>query len=394
MPAASSERLTLRSLAAALGVAACGLAPGCASNGAGPYPRPDGVLDPYAQARALGKGVNFGNLLDAPVEGDPGWTDVPAIQESHFTLARSSGFDSVRLPVKFSGHALARSPYTIDEAFLDRVEQVVGWGLAHDLRMVVTMHHYEEIHGSPAAHRARFVALWRQIATRFRAAPDGVYYELLNEPNTALTPRAWSDLAEDALRAIREIDRRHTVVVGATDWSNPGGLAGLEVPAEETNAIVTFHYYTPTLFVFQGKSWMGPTWATTGITWPGPPASPVEPAPGVAQWARDWIEAYNRLPGDQNPGSEAFVRDEIAAAAAWGVSHARPLWMSEFTAQDGAQLASRARWISFVRRELERHGIPWSFWTLCSDRGTRLYPSCTGTWTTELADALGLSLPE
>lgn len=370
-------------------VVALGVVSGCSSSDddkGGPMPA--GVLDPYAQSQALGKGVNFGNLLDAsPNEGS--WTNGLVIEESHFALAAATGFDSVRLPVKFSGHALAGVPYVIDAAFMDRVSQVVGWGLSHGLRMVITMHHYEEIHLSPEAHRMRFVALWEQIATRFRDAPDGVYYELLNEPNTGLTPAVWSHLVDETLRAIRKIDRRHTVVVGATEWSNPSGLEGLVLPAEETNAIVTFHYYAPTLFCFQGKDWIGPDWATTGITWPGPPAAPVTPAPGVSDWVRSWIQAYNREPAGSNPASEDAVRGEIEAVAAWGRDHGRPLWMGEFTAQDGADLASRARWISFVRRTLEANAIAWAFWTLCSDPGTRLYPSCEGPWTPDLAAALG-----
>ncbi len=380
-------RLVLRTLL----VGSALLVAGCASDGAppgdGPYPPSDGLLDPHAQAAALGRGVNFGNLLDAPSEGD--WSGGLVIQESHFALATAAGFDSVRLPVKFSGHAGAGAPYTIDAAFMDRVAQVVGWGLAHDLRIVVTMHHYDEIHGDPARHRRRLAALWTQIATRFRDAPDGVYYELLNEPNGGLTDAVWNDVLDDALRAIRAVDPHHTVVVGCNDWGNPAGLDGLVLPAEETNAIVTFHYYAPHLFTFQGKEWMGPDWATTGVTWPGPPPEPITPAAGVGAWVRDWIQAYNEAPADSNPASLAVVERELRAAAAWGERMGRPLWMSEFTAQDGADLASRARWISAVRTELELLGIPWSFWTLCSDPGTRLYESCEGASTPELAAALG-----
>lgn len=373
-----------------------GVAGGCTSNGEppddGPYPPSDGLLDPYAQNAALGRGVNFGNLLDAPNEGD--WSGGLVIEESQFALAAAAGFDSVRLPVKFSGHAGAGAPYAIDAAFMDRVAQVVGWGLAHDLRIVITMHHYDEIHRDPQGHRRRLAALWRQIATRFRDAPDGVYYELLNEPNGALTDAVWNDVLEDALRAIRAVDPHHTVVVGCNDWGNPSGLDGLVVPAEETNAIVTFHYYAPSLFTFQGKEWMGPDWATTGITWPGPPQEPIAPAPGVGAWVRDWIQAYNEAPAGSNPAGESLVPLEIDGAAAWGDVLGRPLWMSEFTAQNGGDLASRARWISAVRRALEAQGVPWSFWTLCSDPGTRLYESCEGSWTPALAVALGLADPE
>lgn len=369
---------------------------GCAST---PVPRAtraapaaEGDLDPFAQARALGRGVNFGNLLDAaPEEG--AWTGGRLLQESDYDLARAAGFDSVRLPVRFSAHAAAAAPYTIDPDFLARVDQVVGWGLARGLRVVLVVHHYEEIHKDPGAHRARLTALWRQLAEHFAGAPDGLYYELLNEPSGRLTTSRWNEILAEVLAGIREVDRRHTVVVGCTDWSNPGGLEGLRVPEAERNAIVTFHYYTPHLFTFQGKSaFMGPSWGTTGITWPGPPSTPVVAAAGVEPWAEEWIRAYNTAPAERNPGGEPFVRQEIARAAAWGREHGRPLWMSEFTAQDGAPLESRARWLAYVRTQLEDRGIPWSMWTLDSDKGTRLYDPGTGLWTLELTEALGLDV--
>lgn len=66
--------------------------------------------------------------------------------------------------------------------------------------------------------------------------------------------------------------------------------------------------------------------------------------------------------------------------------------MSEFTAQDGADLASRARWMAAVRTQLEASGIPWSAWTLLSDPGSRLYDTFAGLWTMELTAALGLDV--
>jgi endoglucanase len=395
MTSARALRLLALVLAAS-GLAACAAgtaatAPASTPATATAYPAPDGMIEPYAQARALGKGVNFGNLLDAsPDEG--AWTGGQRIQPTDFDQARAAGFDSVRLPVRFSAHAATTAPYTIDPAFLARVDEVVRWGLSRELKVVLVFHHYEEIHKDPAAHRERFLAIWRQLAAHYEDQPCGLYYELLNEPSQQLTVPRWNALLAEALRAIREVDRHHTVVVGCTDWSNPGGLEGLELPAAETNAIVTFHYYTPHLFTFQGKAWMGPNWRTTGITWPGPPATPVAPADGVEPWVKDWIQRYNTLPAAHNPAGEAWVRDELARAAAWGKAHGRPLWMSEFTAQDGAALESRARWLAFVRTELERLGIPWSMWSLNSDASSRLYDPAARRWNEALTRALGLSV--
>lgn len=346
----------------------------------------------YAQARALGRGVNFGNLMDAkPDEGS--WTDGLVIQESHFDLARQAGFDSVRIPIRFSAHAAAEAPYTIDAAFMGRVDQVVGWGLSKGLRVVIDLHHYEELHLDPRGHRARFVALWKQIAEHFAGRSDELYYELLNEPSQDLTAPVWNSILAECIQEIRKVDDHHTVIVGAVSWSAVSGLSGLVVPASERNAIVTFHYYNPNLFLMQGQSWAGPDYATTGILWPGPPATPLVPAPGVSPWVVDWINRYNHAAdADSTPGGPADIRRELASAARWGEVHGRPLWMSEFCAQNGGDLESRARWTRFVREELEKHDIPWSYWSLLSDRGSILYDPTTQKWITELTDALGLAV--
>src|SRR5688572_4711600 len=104
-------------------------------------PGPVSYPDVFAAARALGRGVNMGNALDAPNEGEWGVT----IKEEYFDLIREAGFDSVRIPVRWSTHALSEAPYTIDPDFFTRVDQVLGWALERGLLVVLNVHHYEEM---------------------------------------------------------------------------------------------------------------------------------------------------------------------------------------------------------------------------------------------------------
>ena len=61
----------------------------------------------------FGRGVNLANALEAPREGD--WGVV--LKEEYFDRIASAGFDSVRLPVRWSAHAEASPPYRIDPKF-------------------------------------------------------------------------------------------------------------------------------------------------------------------------------------------------------------------------------------------------------------------------------------
>lgn len=72
------------------------------------------LADDIQKANArLGVGVNFGNALDAPREGE--WGVV--LEEEFFDLAKEAGFESIRLPVRWTTHAQAEVPYTIDPDF-------------------------------------------------------------------------------------------------------------------------------------------------------------------------------------------------------------------------------------------------------------------------------------
>ena len=49
----------------------------------------------------LNRGINFGNMLEAPNEGDWGLR----VQEKYFDLVKEAGFDFVRLQVRWNSHA-------------------------------------------------------------------------------------------------------------------------------------------------------------------------------------------------------------------------------------------------------------------------------------------------
>ncbi|MBN1648656.1 MAG: glycoside hydrolase family 5 protein [Spirochaetales bacterium] len=359
------------------------------------YTRKGESLDPYEQARSLGKGLNFGNMLDAfPNEGD--WSDGIFLKESDFDQAKKAGFDTIRLPVCFSFHARTGRPYTLDPEFMKRVDEVISWGLERGFRMVLDNHHSWHIMKNPSRkEQKRLFSIWKQIASRYRDYPGELYYEIMNEPTEKLTPELWNGIQKECLREIRKADSYHTVIVSGAEWSSVAGLLALEVPKEESNIIVSFHYYNPQLFVMQGSPWNNAEYATTGIVWPGPPDEPLAPSPEVpadSQWVFDWIHEYNSIKDpQQNPAGPGLVVREIAQALEWAEKHRRPLWVGEFGTYNGVETVSRNNWIRFVRQELERNRIPWAFWSTASAKNDFLIDRKTGEWLSEISDALGLA---
>src|SRR5262245_39342175 len=89
--------------------------------------------DIFPVNKALGRGINFGNALEAPKEGDWG----VKIEASYFKLIKEAGFDTVRVPVKWSAHAAKDAPYTIEPEFFKRIDWVLDQAEANKLNAVL-----------------------------------------------------------------------------------------------------------------------------------------------------------------------------------------------------------------------------------------------------------------
>src|SRR5687767_11031140 len=141
------------------------------------------ALDVFALNRALGRGVNFGNALEAPTEGSWGME----LKEEYFAAVLKAGFQHVRIPIKWSAHAKAEAPYTIDRAFFERIDWAIELALSRGLMAIINVHHYDELDKDPDLHEARLVGFWKQIAERYKDKPDRLVFEFLNEPHDKLT---------------------------------------------------------------------------------------------------------------------------------------------------------------------------------------------------------------
>ncbi len=340
------------------------------------------VPGPHLELR---RGINVGNRLDAPAEGEWGAT----LDEPLFEAIAAAGFDHVRIPIRFNAHAALDAPFAIDETFFRRVDWAVDQVEHRRMTAIIDFHHYNELMDNPEAHADRFVGLWRQIAARYRGRGASVYYELLNEPNGKLTADKWNAILARALREVRAVDPTRKVIVDSYFWAAARELAStLALPAGDANVIGSFHMYQPILFTHQGAHWMSPEFQTPGVVFPGPPAAPITPvasAQSVA-WVASWFRRYNTLPAAQNPSGPTAIAEELEYVRQFTEKTRLPVYLGEFGAIDKADPASRVAWTRAVREEAEKRGIPWAYW---DDGATfKLYDPRTRVWNANLMAAL------
>ncbi len=225
--------------------------------------------------QALGRGINFGNSLEAPREGDWG----AGLDEEYFRIIADAGFDHVRLPVSWAAYADTEAPYTIPDGvdpnitgqpytnIWERVDWAIDQAEANDLMIIVNMHHYDEAHLDPLGHRDRIIGMWEQIAPRYADAGDHVVFELFNEPNEVFTdqPDLWNDLLMDLMTVVRETNPTRPVLIGPVGFNGIDFLDDMVLP-DDDYLIATVHLYEPHNFTHQGATWVDPVPAV-GVPW-------------------------------------------------------------------------------------------------------------------------------
>lgn len=298
------------------------------------------------------RGVNLGNALEAPFEGQ--WGVV--IKDEYFSLIKNAGFDHVRIPIRWNAYAEYKPPYRISPFIFKRVDHVISEALKNNFYIIINIHHYEEIMQDPEKHKERFLKLWEQISEYYKNYPESLYFELLNEPCMNLRSNLWNEYLMEAIKIVRKTNPTRKIIVGPTDWNSLFKLNELRIPQDDKNIIVTFHYYNPFNFTHQGAEWVNPS-PPVGVKWQG------------------------------TEQEKKAVERELDMVLDWAKRNGNPpLHMGEFGAYSKADMESRVRWTSFVARSAENRGIAWTYWEFCSSFG--IYDALNKRWRIDLLKAL------
>lgn len=155
----------------------------------------------------MGLGWNLGNALDAnsqqyhdptqanywgqqDVTSESCWGQFPTKAEL-LTMMKDAGFGAIRVPVTWYNHMDIDG--NVDEAWMNRVHDVVDYVISQGLYCIINVHHDTGADSQNwaswlkadasvyTAQKARYEKLWQQIANEFRNYDQHLLFEAYNE---------------------------------------------------------------------------------------------------------------------------------------------------------------------------------------------------------------------
>lgn len=237
-------------------------------------------LDETAIVDAMAPGWNLGNQLEAVINGVPketNWGNT-VITEELILAVKEAGFKSIRIPISYFSHIGEEPEYKIDEAWLDRIEEVIGYCVNNGLYTIINMHGdgYHTIDGAwlfvdqedQEPIRAKYQALWRQVSERFAYFDEHLIFESMNEvfdgnyndpvPEYYDNLNTYNQIFVDTVRQTGGNNASRWLLVPGwnTDIDYTAGDYGFKIPKDnylaeeianegETRIMISVHYYSP-----------------------------------------------------------------------------------------------------------------------------------------------------
>ncbi len=304
-------------------------------------------------------GWNLGNTLDAHGLKDP--EAVPEKYETYwgnpFTTAemiakvKEAGFNTIRIPVTWYEHM--DKAYHIDDAWMDRVQQVADYGIQNGLYVILNAHHDAWYTPDPAnLKKAETVmrAVWGQIAVRFAGYDEHLLFEGMNEPRLIGTEHEWDEGTPEAREAVNKLNEAFVETIRASGGKNgerylliptycastrPEALKALVLP-KGGRLIVSIHLYRPYDFTLNEA--------------------------GTAEWSPNSREDTEEIDQAIEDARHLFTDRGI------------PVIITEFGTVDKGNTAARTQWADYVTQKAGAAHIGCIWWD------NSIYDRCTLQW--------------
>lgn len=370
-------------------------------------------ITPQQMIGDMSRGLNLGNVLSAPVEGN--WA--PAFTETYFEDVESAGFKTVRIPIDFFGtrttgdtssysknegtaasYTGSTSDYVVSSSYLDRIEQVITWSLNHKLITILDFHgstikseflytfspkskwsayYTHPTSAKRSADNDKFRAIWTAVANRFKNYSYNLIFEVINEPYFWLSDSEMDTLNSDIISIIRNSANNNTdrniIITGGTKNSYEAPLQiGNAILNSDDNLIATFHYYWPRDFTASsGENENDFDWGNTADK------TAIDTDFGAV---KTWSQNNNNIP--------VFL-GEFGADNEGGYNYAN----ENYSAFGGPVNASRVEFHKYLAQKAIDLGFAFTAWDAGDKANKTIYKVSDRSWVEDVKDALlGITL--
>ncbi|WP_026510664.1 glycoside hydrolase family 5 protein [Butyrivibrio sp. LC3010] len=215
-------------------------------------------------------GWNLGNTLDAHIDGLK-ITDPPSKQETCWGNPETTqeiidavldlGFNTIRVPITWKAHL--DENYNIDEAWMDRVQEVVDYAYGRGAFVIINVHHEDwnyPYYDNQEKASEELAAIWTQVSDRFKDYDTHLIFELQNEPRKVGTDVEWNGGDKEGRDVVNAVNMAGYEAIRAAEGNNkerlimfPGyaassqanSLRAIQLPENDDCVAVSVHAYTP-----------------------------------------------------------------------------------------------------------------------------------------------------
>lgn len=221
------------------------------------------------------KGYNIGNTFDATggnksdiYSFERSWGN-PPVNEELMAGIKAAGFTIVRIPITWQKHVSKDGTYKIDEAFLNRLKEVVDYAFDNELFVIINMHHEDWLNTKSLGTDYEKIgeelsAIWAQVADFFADYDQHLIFEAMNEPRAVGTSYEWTG-TEQEYKAINYLNQlfvnevrgngkghnpeRALMLPGYAASNSTVVFKSIEIPTWNgkpvENAMISVHCYSP-----------------------------------------------------------------------------------------------------------------------------------------------------
>lgn len=317
-------------------------------------------LSAFEITEQMGVGWNLGNSLDSAIQGFSGgnildyetqWGN-PVVTKSLIDKVKAKGFNTVRIPVTWYQHISSDGSYTINNAWMSRVKEVVDYAYNNGMYVIINVHHEPWINRSDFetagdAMEKQLRAVWKQIAAAFAEYDQRLIFEGMNEPRKVGGDDEW--VGNEKCYGV--VNRLNAAFVET--------VRSVESPYRQTRMLMVPDYAASR-----------ESYIYSYLTIPKADGSIDADNDGDDDYVAVSLHAYSPYSfamgdGDHSDFSSAYeteLESMFSAMQAEFLQEGVPIVLGEFSASNYGYDAARLKWAEAYMRNAAEYGIPCVLW--------------------------------